>query len=123
MSEEPFRAPSPLIESPSIYFLSLLPVNDEHLARKGAEPVSRRFISPLVRIAYFRSGHPRVLFATLGVVIPRVPFVILGVVLPRVLYIFRALIHLLNESRDPLILSVAAHDLGEYVRHYPRGKQ
>lgn len=30
---------------------------------------------------------------------------------------------LLLESDDPLIVTVAAHDLGEYVRHYPRGKQ
>lgn len=29
----------------------------------------------------------------------------------------------LLESEDPLIVTVAAHDLGEYVRHYPRGKQ
>ena len=35
----------------------------------------------------------------------------------------RMLIHLLNTNSDPLILSVAAHDIGEYVRHYPRGKQ
>lgn len=26
-------------------------------------------------------------------------------------------------SADPIILAVAAHDTGEYVRHYPRGKQ
>jgi len=25
-------------------------------------------------------------------------------------------------SNDPLVLAVAAHDIGEYVRHYPRGK-
>lgn len=25
-------------------------------------------------------------------------------------------------STDPIILAVAAHDTGEYVRHYPRGK-
>lgn len=29
----------------------------------------------------------------------------------------------LLESDQPLIVTVAAHDLGEYVRHYPRGKQ
>jgi len=31
-------------------------------------------------------------------------------------------VKLLETSRDPLILSVAAHDIGDYVRHYPRGK-
>jgi len=36
--------------------------------------------------------------------------------------LLRMLIHLLNTNPDPLILSVAAHDIGEYVRHYPRGK-
>jgi len=35
---------------------------------------------------------------------------------------FRILVKLLETSRDPLILSVAAHDIGDYVRHYPRGK-
>jgi len=34
----------------------------------------------------------------------------------------RILVKLLEMSRDPLILSVAAHDIGDYVRHYPRGK-
>ncbi|KAF4524483.1 hypothetical protein B566_EDAN013098 [Ephemera danica] len=32
------------------------------------------------------------------------------------------LIKLLETSRDPLVLSVASFDIGEYVRHYPRGK-
>ena len=36
--------------------------------------------------------------------------------------LLKMLISLL-ESDDPLIVTVAAHDLGEYVRHYPRGKQ
>jgi len=36
--------------------------------------------------------------------------------------VFRILVKLLETSRDPLILSVAAHDIGDYVRHYPRGK-
>ncbi|XP_022700365.1 V-type proton ATPase subunit H-like isoform X1 [Varroa jacobsoni] len=36
--------------------------------------------------------------------------------------LLKMLISLL-ESEDPLIVTVAAHDLGEYVRHYPRGKQ
>merc|ERR1712077_117675 len=34
----------------------------------------------------------------------------------------KILIQLLQTSNDPLILSVACFDLGEYVRHYPRGK-
>lgn len=36
--------------------------------------------------------------------------------------LLKILIRLLESSKDPLVLSVAAHDLGEYVRHYPRGK-
>jgi len=36
--------------------------------------------------------------------------------------LLKMLVKLLENSRDPLILSVAAHDIGEYVRHYPRGK-
>lgn len=34
----------------------------------------------------------------------------------------KILIRLLETQQDPLILCVAAHDMGEYVRHYPRGK-
>lgn len=37
--------------------------------------------------------------------------------------LLRILIHLLETSKDPLVLSVASFDIGEYVRHYPRGKQ
>lgn len=37
--------------------------------------------------------------------------------------LLKILIHLLESSKDPLVLSVAAHDIGEFVRHYPRGKQ
>lgn len=37
--------------------------------------------------------------------------------------LLRILIHLLDTSKDPLVLSVASYDIGEYVRHYPRGKQ
>lgn len=37
--------------------------------------------------------------------------------------LLRILVHLLETSRDPLVLSVASYDIGEYVRHYPRGKQ
>lgn len=36
--------------------------------------------------------------------------------------LLKMLIHLLETSQDPLILSVACFDLGEYVRHYQRGK-
>ncbi|XP_054708081.1 V-type proton ATPase subunit H-like isoform X2 [Uloborus diversus] len=36
--------------------------------------------------------------------------------------LLKILICLLENSKDPLVLSVAAHDIGEYVRHYPRGK-
>jgi len=36
--------------------------------------------------------------------------------------LLKILIKLLETNKDPLILSVAAHDIGEYVRHYPRGK-
>ena len=31
--------------------------------------------------------------------------------------------HLLEKSKANLVLSVACYDLGEYVRHYGRGKQ
>lgn len=37
--------------------------------------------------------------------------------------ISRMLLHLLESSQEPLILCVAAHDIGEYVRHYPHGKR
>lgn len=36
--------------------------------------------------------------------------------------LLKILIRLLESSKDPLVLSVAAHDIGEYVRHYARGK-
>ncbi|XP_069107073.1 V-type proton ATPase subunit H-like [Argopecten irradians] len=36
--------------------------------------------------------------------------------------LLKILVRLLSDSKDPLILSVSAHDLGEYVRYYPRGK-
>lgn len=35
----------------------------------------------------------------------------------------RILIRLLNESDNPTVLAVAAHDLGQYVKHYERGKK
>ena len=37
--------------------------------------------------------------------------------------LLKILISLLETSKDPLDLSVACFDLGEYVRHYQRGKQ
>jgi V-type H+-transporting ATPase subunit H len=37
--------------------------------------------------------------------------------------LLKILTRLLEVSKDPLILSVAVHDIGEYVRCYPRGKQ
>lgn len=37
--------------------------------------------------------------------------------------LLRILVHLLETSKETLILSVACFDIGEYVRHYPRGKQ
>ncbi|XP_017470263.1 PREDICTED: V-type proton ATPase subunit H isoform X1 [Rhagoletis zephyria] len=36
--------------------------------------------------------------------------------------LLRILVHLLETSKDHIILSVACFDIGEYVRHYPRGK-
>lgn len=36
--------------------------------------------------------------------------------------LLKILIRLLDTSKDPLVLSVACYDLGEFVRHYPRGK-
>jgi V-type H+-transporting ATPase subunit H len=36
---------------------------------------------------------------------------------------FRMLLRLLEQSKEPLVLCVAAHDIGEYVRHYPHGKK
>ncbi|KAI0085440.1 ATPase V1 complex subunit H [Irpex rosettiformis] len=35
----------------------------------------------------------------------------------------KILIRLLQESSDPLVLAVAAHDIGQYVKHYERGKK
>lgn len=37
--------------------------------------------------------------------------------------LLRTLVHLLEKSNDPVVLAVACYDVGEYVRHYPRGKQ
>jgi V-type H+-transporting ATPase subunit H len=35
----------------------------------------------------------------------------------------RILIGLLKNAEDPVVLAVAAHDLGQYVKHYDRGKR
>jgi len=35
----------------------------------------------------------------------------------------RTLVRILKESSDPLILAVAAHDIGQYAKHYDRGKK
>ncbi|CAF1488715.1 unnamed protein product, partial [Didymodactylos carnosus] len=37
--------------------------------------------------------------------------------------LIRMLLKLLEHSKEPLVLCVAAHDVGEYVRHYPHGKK
>ncbi|VDP40025.1 unnamed protein product [Soboliphyme baturini] len=36
--------------------------------------------------------------------------------------LIKILVKILEVTNDPLVLCVAAHDLGQYVRHYPRGK-
>lgn len=35
----------------------------------------------------------------------------------------RILIKVLKDSSDPTVLAVAAHDIGQYVRHYGPGKK
>ncbi|EMD38663.1 hypothetical protein CERSUDRAFT_113838 [Gelatoporia subvermispora B] len=35
----------------------------------------------------------------------------------------KTLVRLLKESSDPVVLAVAAHDIGQYVKHYERGKK
>ena len=37
-------------------------------------------------------------------------------------FFFRILVRLLS-TEDPLVLAVAVHDLGKYVKHYERGKK
>ncbi|KAL5969487.1 V-type proton ATPase subunit H, partial [Taenia solium] len=37
--------------------------------------------------------------------------------------LLKMLVYLMESSTEAVILSVAAHDVGEFVRHYPRGKQ
>lgn len=41
----------------------------------------------------------------------------------RFTFFSRILVRILESSPDALVLCVAAHDVGEYVRHYPRGKK
>lgn len=36
---------------------------------------------------------------------------------------FRVLVKLLKESTDPVVLAVAAHDIGQYTKYYERGKK
>ncbi|CCD70812.1 putative V-type proton ATPase subunit H 1 [Caenorhabditis elegans] len=36
--------------------------------------------------------------------------------------LLKLLVAMLEKSNDPLVLCVAAHDIGEFVRYYPRGK-
>ena len=38
-------------------------------------------------------------------------------------HLLRCLIGILKESSNPTAMAVASHDLGEYVRYYPRGKK
>ena len=33
------------------------------------------------------------------------------------------LTNVMETSQEPVVLAVATHDIGEYVRHYPRGKK
>jgi len=35
----------------------------------------------------------------------------------------KLLVRLLKESQDPVVLAVGAHDIGQYVKHYERGKK
>jgi V-type H+-transporting ATPase subunit H len=35
----------------------------------------------------------------------------------------RVLVKLLKDSTDPIVLAVAAHDVGQYVKYYERGKK
>jgi V-type H+-transporting ATPase subunit H len=38
-------------------------------------------------------------------------------------FYLKRLIELLRSSQDPIVLAVAAHDLGQYVKYYERGKK
>jgi len=35
----------------------------------------------------------------------------------------RTLLKLLSDTQDPLVLAVSVHDVGQYVKHYERGKK
>ncbi|VDM05365.1 unnamed protein product [Schistocephalus solidus] len=37
--------------------------------------------------------------------------------------LLKMLVYIMENSTEPLILAVAAYDVGEFVRHYPRGRQ
>lgn len=36
--------------------------------------------------------------------------------------IVKMLVELLDKAKDPVVLAVAAHDIGEYVHYYPHGR-
>jgi len=40
-----------------------------------------------------------------------------------IILFFRILIQILQTATDPDILAIAANDLGQYVKHYDRGKK
>ena len=42
---------------------------------------------------------------------------------PMLAFLSRTLVVILQESQSAEAVAVAAHDLGEYVRYYPRGKR
>lgn len=42
---------------------------------------------------------------------------------PLFICIYRILARLLSQSSDNAVLSIAAHDLGQYVKYYPSGKK
>jgi hypothetical protein len=51
---------------------------------------------------------------------------ILGLLLLRLMCLSThdsILIRLLKESTEPVVLAVAAHDIGQYVKHYDLGKK
>lgn len=39
------------------------------------------------------------------------------------LFLLRKLLQLLDTSQDPVVLAVAVHDIGQYVKHHERGKK
>ena len=51
-------------------------------------------------------------------------YVVLGACFSRLAHcVCRILIRLLRESNDSTVLAVASHDIGQYVKHYERGKK